>query len=281
MQKVRTFQEFQNMSIQERDELLSQVAELSPPQILDVEKVMDLIPSLSVEVTCGTDGEEGIQEGDVVTIQAWVNLKRPGGLIGALPHASLYPFHKEESFWFLLADPNSNSIWFSQKVSFMDEVAAISAASTAIEERMEVLGASPKETTAAVREAVERVKSGSRLVMGKFLATAEGNYNLTCYLLCDSWLGCDQKSTVKIKVLKRTRAGTRGGQLGDGGGVTEEGFDEEEEIEEEEEEDIESEYSDDEEDGKRNAKKKGVANGKVGGKGRQSSSEESSGSDEE
>ncbi|KAI3458087.1 hypothetical protein Pfo_014750 [Paulownia fortunei] len=277
--KVRTFQEFQDMSIQERAELLSQAADFSPPEVLDVEKVMELIPSLTVEVTCETEGEEGVQEGDVVTVQAWVTLKRANGLIGALPHAPHYPFHKEENFWFLLADPNSNSVWFSQKVSFMDEVAAVSAASTAIEERMEVVGASPKETSAAIKKAVEKVKSGSRLAMGKFLAMAEGNYNLTCYLLCDSWIGCDQKSTLKLKVLKRTRAGTRGGQVSDGGAIPEDGVEEEEEISEEEEEDIESEYSDDEDD-KPNVNKKGLANGKAGGKGRQSSSE-SSGSDEE
>ncbi|KAL0321477.1 UNVERIFIED_CONTAM: DnaJ protein ERDJ2A [Sesamum calycinum] len=273
--KVRTFQEFQVMSIQERAELLSQVAELSPPEVQDIEKVMELIPSLTVDVTCETEGEEGIQEGDVVTVQAWVTLKRPNGLTGALPHAPRYPSHKEENFWFLLADSNSNTVWFSHKISFMDEVAAVSAASTAIGDRMEVLGASPQETTAAIKEAVEKVKSGSRLAMGKFLAMAEGNYNLTCYLLCDSWIGCDQKSTLKLKVLKRTRAGTRGGQAND---VPDDGIEEEEEVEEEDEEDIESEYSDDEDD-KPNVKKKGVANGKVGGKRRQASS--SSGSDEE
>lgn len=234
---------------------------------------MELIPSLTVDVTCETEGEEGIQEGDVVTVQAWITLKRPNGLTGALPHVPRYPFQKEENFWFLLADPNSNTVWFSQKISFMDEVAAISAASTAIEDRMEVLGASPKETTAAIKEAVEKVKSGSRLAMGKFMAMAEGNYNLTCYLLCDSWIGCDQKSTLKLKVLKRTRAGTRGGQTSD---IPDDGIEEEEEVEEEDEEDIESEYSEDEDD-KPTANKKGVANGKVGGKGRQASS----GSDEE
>ncbi|KAG6409862.1 hypothetical protein SASPL_127904 [Salvia splendens] len=278
--KVRTFQDFQDLSAQERAELLSEVASLSPSQVVDVEKVMELIPSLTVEVTCETEGEEGIQEGDVVTVKAWITLKRTNGLIGALPHAPYYPFHREENFWLLLADPNSNSVWFSHKISFMDEAAAVSAASTAIDERMEALGASPKEKTAAIREAVEKVKSGARLAMGKFMAVAEGNYNLTCHVLCDSWIGCEQKSTLKLKILKRTRAGTRGGQLGDAG-IPEDGVEEEEdEIEEEEDEDIESEYSDEEED-EPIVNKKGVANGKAGRKKGKQSSSESSGSDEE
>ncbi|KAJ0817573.1 putative immunoglobulin E-set, C2 domain superfamily [Helianthus annuus] len=157
----------------------------------------------------------------------------------------------------------------------MDEASAVTAASKAIEETMEGSGANPKETSKAVREAVDKVKGGSRLVMGKFQAPAEGNYNLTCYLLCDSWLGCDKKTGVKVKVVKRTRAGTRGG-VTDEGPVLEDGADEEEEIEEEEyDEDYESEYSEDEEDDKQKTKKDNRANGKA------PASSSDSGSDEE
>lgn len=246
--KVKTLQELRDMTTEDRAEFLSETAGFSAADIQDVESVLEMMPSLTVEVTCGTEGEEGIQEGDVVTVQAWVTLKRANGLTRALPHAPYYPFHKEENFWFLLADLNSNNVWFSQKVSFMDETSAGAAASKSVEETMEGSGANGRETSKAVREAVEKVKSGSRLVAGKFQAPAEGNYNLTCYLLCDSWLGCDKKTGVKVKVLKRTRAGTRGGFTEEGPAL-EDGVEEEDEIEEEEyDEDIESEYSEDEED---------------------------------
>ncbi|KAF5207946.1 dnaJ protein ERDJ2A [Thalictrum thalictroides] len=153
----------------------------------------------------------------------------------------------------------------------MDEATAIAAASNAMEEAKEGSGASAKEVKIAVREAIKRVKSGSRLVMGKFQAPAEGNYNLTSYCLCDSWIDCDMKTSLKIKVLKRSRAGTRGGAVVDDGQVLEEEI-EEEEDDEEEHDDYESEYSDDGED-EQDTKKKGAAtNG--------SSSEDSS-SDEE
>ncbi|KAL6972025.1 DnaJ protein erdj2a, partial [Sarracenia purpurea var. burkii] len=280
--KMRTFQELRDMTPHERAELLTQTAGLSAAEAQDVETVLEMMPSLTLEVTCETEGEEGIQEGDIVTIHTWVNLKRTNGLVGALPHAPSYPFHKEENFWFLLADPNLNNVWLSQKVSFMDEATAVTAASKAIEETMEGAGANVKETSSAVKEAVERVKSGSRLVMGKFQAPGEGNYNLSCYLLCDSWIGCDIKTSLKLKVLKRTRAGTRGGYAVEEGAVgLEDGVEEEEEIEEEEYDDYESEYSEDDEDNKPDTKKKGsVVNGKAHGQGKQSSSE-GSGSDEE
>ncbi|KAI7756520.1 hypothetical protein M8C21_005610 [Ambrosia artemisiifolia] len=261
--KVKSLQEFRDMKIEDRAELLSQIGGFSAAEIQDVESVLDMMPSVTVDVTCGTEGEEGIQEGDIVTVQAWVTLKRANGLTRALPHAPYFPFHKEENWWFLLADQNSNNVWLSQKVSFMDEASAVTAASKAIEETMEGLGKNAKETNKSVREAIEKVKSGSRLVMGKFQAPAEGNYNLTCYLLCDSWLGCDRKIAVKVKVVKRTRAGTRGG-VADEGPVLEDGADEEEEIEEEEyDEDYESEYSEDEEDDKQKNKKDNRANGKA------------------
>lgn len=276
--KVRTFQELQDMSLQDRAELLTQIGGFSSTEVQDVEMVLQMMPSLTVAVTCETEGEEGIQEGDIVTIQAWVTLKRGNGLIGALPHAPYYPFQKEENFWFLLADSVSNNVWFSQKVSFMDEPAAITAASKAIEDSMEGSGATVKETSTAVREAAEKVRSGSRLVMGKIQGPAEGNYNLTCYCLCDSWLGCDKRTNLKVKILKRTRAGTRGGVVSEEGPIVEDGAEEEEEDEEEEYDDYESEYSEDEED-ERDTKKKGpAANGTVSKTGTNS---EWSGSDEE
>lgn len=253
------------MSLQDRAELLSQTAGFLSDEVQDVEMVLETMPSISIEVKCETEGEEGIQEGDIVTVHAWVTLKRANGLIGALPHAPYFPFHKEENFWFLLADSVSNNVWFWQKVNFMDETAAITAASKAIEETMEGSGANMKETSAAVKEAVEKVKSGSRLVTGKLPAPVEGNYNLTCYCLCDSWIGCDRKTNLKIKILKRTRAGTRGGFVAEEGPIAEDGIEEEEENEDEEyDDDYESEYSEDEADEQHDTKKKGpAANGTV------------------
>ncbi|KAM3386416.1 hypothetical protein ACQJBY_009792 [Aegilops geniculata] len=256
--KVRAFQELCDMSEVERATLLTQVAGLSEEEAWDVELVLEMIPTVEVDIKCETEGEEGIQEGDVVTMYAWVSLQRRSGLTAALPHAPFYPFHREENFWLLLADTASNEVWLSQKISFMDEATAITAASKAIQDTQEALGASPKEIGIAVREAVDRVKKGSRLVMGKFQAPSEGNHNLTSFCLCDAWIGCDSKTSFKLKVLKRSRAGTRT-YVPEEGPVAEDGIEEEEEEEEEEYDDYESEYSEDEEEEKKGKGK--VANG--------------------
>ncbi|CAH9074223.1 unnamed protein product [Cuscuta epithymum] len=247
--KVRTFQDFVEMTGQERIDLLTQVAGFSDAESQDVEMVLEMIPSISIDISCETEGEEGIQEGDIVTMHAWITLKRRNGLIRALPHSPHFPFDKEENFWLLLADPISNDVWLSQKVSFMDESTAVTAASKAIQESKEGCGATAREINAAVREAIEKVKNGSRLVMGKFQAPQEGNYNLTSFCLCDAWLGCDAKTNLKLKVLKRSRAGTRGSGGADEttqAAAIEEGI-EEEADEDSGYDDYESEYSEDEE----------------------------------
>ncbi|CAN1265952.1 DnaJ protein ERDJ2A [Linum perenne] len=97
-------------------------------------------------------------EGDFVSFEAWITLKRANSLIiSFLPHCPHYPLPKEETFWFILADKSTN------------------------EEKMEGSGASGSEVSDAVKEATAKVRSGSRLVMGKFSAPGEGSYELSCF----------------------------------------------------------------------------------------------------
>ncbi|CAN4087668.1 unnamed protein product [Withania somnifera] len=268
--KVRALQNLQDMTLQERAELLSDVPGLSAAEVQDVEKVLELMPRATIEVTCETEGEEGIEEGDIVTVQAWVTLRRANGLIEALPHAPFYPFPKGENFWFLLADANSNDVWFSESVNFMDEAAAITTASTITEAKMEASGKNMEEIAAAVKDAVAKVKSGCRLVLGQIQAPQAGNYSLNSHLMCDAWIGCDTKKNLKLKILKRSRAGSRGGHAAEG--VQEENdFDYEDDDIEEDEEGDQSEYSedeDDEADKQNNTNRKGFANGSAPRKGR-------------
>lgn len=232
--------------MQERHELLVQTG-FSVTQVHDIELVLEMMPSITVEVSLETDGEEGIQEDDFVTMYAWVNLKRGNGLKGALPHAPYFPFYKEENFYLILADPARNEVWMSEKVHFMDEAASVRSASRLIAEIKEMSGATDEEMSEAAKSVAERVRSGSRQVIGKLLAPGEGTYNLTAYCLCDSWISCDAKTDITVTVLKKSMAGGRGHAPGEGPEANtsaEEPGNEEEEIDE----DYNSEYSDDNED---------------------------------
>ncbi|VFQ58288.1 unnamed protein product [Cuscuta campestris] len=261
VQKAWTLQDLQDMTSQERSKLLMETAGFSSHEAQDIEKVLELMPRVTAEVSCQTEGEEGIQEGDIVTVQAWVTVKRTNGLIASLPHCPFYPFPKEENFWFLLADTDSNNLWFSQKVTFMDEAAAVTSASKVIEARLEALGKDTEQVNATVKEAAERVRGGSRLVTGKIRAPAEGNYNLTGYLLCDAWVGCDKTVSVKVKVLKRNRGGSRGGR-NVGSENQENVLEDVEEEEDDDDDEVKSEYSED--DDEEEEEKQVIIKGKKG-----------------
>jgi translocation protein SEC63 len=157
-----------------------------------------------------------------------------------------------------LADTQANSVWVSQRITFTDEAAALSASAKTIQESLEGTGADDAEVAKAVREAVEKVKSGSRLVVSKFQAPGEGIYNLTAFCLSDTWIGVDRKVNVKFKVLKRSRAGTRVVLPSEESPLLEEGSEEEDEdanANDDYDEDYESEYSDDDEAEKEEASK--------------------------
>lgn len=259
LQKVRIFQEWRDLSSEVRTELLTSVGGFKAQEAIDVEAVLQMVPSITLDVEYETEGEEGVQTGDIVTLRAWITLQRGNGLVAAHPHAPHFPYPKDENYWLLLADVTQNSVWVSQRVNFMDETAAASAASKTIQESLEGTGADDAKVAEAVRDAVARVKSGSRLVMAKFQAPAEGNYNLTAFCLSDTWIGVDRKVNIKLKVLKRSRIGTRVGLPSEEGLLLEEGSEEEDEDVDangDYDEDYESEYSEDEDGEGEEAKEK-------------------------
>lgn len=246
---MRSLQELRDLGLEERKELLTSTGGLSVQEAADVEAVLDIMPTISMDVTFETEGEEGIQEGDIVTMRAWVTLRRANGSVFVHPHAPHFPFPKEEVYWLLLADAAYNSVWGSQRISFLDEAAAIVTATKAEQESLERAGADDATIGKAIKDIVARVKAGSRLVLTKFQAPAEGSYNLSAFCLSDTWIGCDKKTSTKLKVAKRSRAGTRVGAIADDSIHAEDGIEEEgddEEGEEEYDEDYESEYSEDE-----------------------------------
>eukprot|EP00850_Spirogloea_muscicola_P010516 SM000062S19902 [mRNA] locus=s62:205349:209388:- [translate_table: standard] len=254
--KVRTFQELKDLPVEERQEVLTSAGGLTLADARDVEATLDMMPILTLDAFVGTEGEEdGIQEGDIATLKVWIHLKRPCGLVECYPHCPYFPYPKEELFWLLLADTSQNSVWVSQRVTFMDEGAAISAAAKAIGEMEEGAGKSDAEVLSAVKAATERVRGGSRLVMTKFQAPEEGLYTLTVFCLSDFWLGCDKKVSIKLKVGKRSRAGTRAAvaATSEEDRLLEDGEEDEAEAGleegegEEDDDDDESEYSEDEE----------------------------------
>ncbi|KAG6433937.1 hypothetical protein SASPL_105556 [Salvia splendens] len=139
IKKVRSFQDFREMKQQERVELLlTQFAGFSDAEAQDVEIVLEMMPSILIDLTCETEGEEGIQEGDIVTMQAWIT-------IWQWNDSTPVPCHMLP-----------NDVWIA------------------------------KEIKIAVKEAINRVKSG-----------------------------CDAKSNVKLKVGKDAKGAVADGSVHD------------------------------------------------------------------
>uniref|UniRef100_A0A2P2N3E1 Uncharacterized protein n=1 Tax=Rhizophora mucronata TaxID=61149 RepID=A0A2P2N3E1_RHIMU len=61
--KARTFEDFFHMSMQERAELLEKVAGFFSAEIQYVGMVLEMMPSVTLEVKCETEDEEGIKTG--------------------------------------------------------------------------------------------------------------------------------------------------------------------------------------------------------------------------
>eukprot|EP00899_Mesostigma_viride_P009350 jgi/Mesvir1/18416/Mv14286-RA.1 len=111
------------------------------------------------------------------------------------------------------------------------------------------------ESARTPADVLAKVKAGYRLQEAKFLAPASLGesrpFMLTLHVISDCWIGVEKKITIKLKVGKRSRKGTRGMGGAEGDDVHSDGEGEEEEHDEEadeEEEDYEDEeYSDEEE----------------------------------
>ncbi|KAK9290006.1 hypothetical protein L1049_008169 [Liquidambar formosana] len=96
--KVRTFQELRDMTSQERAELLIQVAGFSAAESQDVEMVLEMMPSITIDITCETEGEEGIQEGDIVTMHC-LDYPQAREWLGWCPSTfSVFPFSQGREF---------------------------------------------------------------------------------------------------------------------------------------------------------------------------------------
>ena len=85
-----------------------------------------------------------------------------GAGLGAV-HAPLYPKPKTEGWWLVVGDPADNSL-----------------------------------------KAIKRVTLGqkARVALEFDAPEEEGEYNYVLYLMCDSYLGCDQEFEVELKVAK-------------------------------------------------------------------------------
>eukprot|EP00898_Chlorokybus_atmophyticus_P006992 jgi/Chlat1/7294/Chrsp58S06920 len=183
--KVRGLADLQAWNQAEREAVYAG-AGISAEHAADIEATLAVLPEVTLEATVETEGESMIEANDIVTLNVWVKITRPGGGPPAGEcHSPLFPFVKEEGWYLMLVDPVDNSVFVSQKV-LMDS-----------------------DTPPAGAEASKLAKEGYRLTSAKFQAPkpSDKSYNLQLLCMSDCWIGCDRKLPIKMKVNK---PGTRG-----------------------------------------------------------------------
>ncbi len=203
MQRTKGLADLLSLSEEERAAALVG-AGLSEKEARDVENVVQVLPSVELDVSIETEGEAEVEEGDLVTLNIWMAVKRLGGgpALG-VAHCPAWPRPVEESWWLFLLDGSSNVSFASQKIAFSDLDAAADIAKKAAIARAEAGGKEREEAVEEGRRVGERVGGGELLLSLKFPAPAAGSYQLQLACISNAWLGCDRRVPLKLKVPPR------------------------------------------------------------------------------
>jgi translocation protein SEC63 len=92
-------------------------------QFLDFKSVLNYLPEIKVTAEAFVDGEDGISEGDLVSIKITIerlNLKEneKAGVV----HSNSFPMLKLEKLWIIVADPVENKVYYLKGVLSQDRV---------------------------------------------------------------------------------------------------------------------------------------------------------------
>ncbi|CAD8200123.1 unnamed protein product [Paramecium pentaurelia] len=150
--KVSDWADFFDMDESDRTQVLNQFTQ---QQIDDIAQAGNRLPSVEISDIIA---EEEIVQGDIFHVQ--VVLSRQDNIYTDYVIAPHYPKQKEEQWWVLCADRNTNRLFGNKKVSFQQSIK----------------------------------------VDLRFQAPEAGDYDLTIYAICDSYIGVDTTSQFQLKV---------------------------------------------------------------------------------
>jgi pre-mRNA-splicing helicase BRR2 len=133
---------------------------LSPPQLADVARVCNRYPN--IDLSYEVEDADELVAGESVSIL--VNLTRDAaeGEAARVPkvHAPRFPKEKEEGWWLVVGDSTNNSLLCIKRITL-------------------------------------QLKARIKL---DFVAPEAGEYAFTLFLMCDSYLGCDQEYELKLSI---------------------------------------------------------------------------------
>jgi pre-mRNA-splicing helicase BRR2 len=168
------------------EDVRNDVLQMSPAQLSDVAMFCNAYPNIEVAYELGVDGD--VTAGDSVSIK--ISLSREGdeedeedsstGVV-VCPR---YPASKREGWWLVIGDPSSNNLLAIKRIALAHD-AAVSLFAFAFYARL----CYPFSTL-------------SLQVKLDFPAPEmPGDYNMVLYVMCDSYLGCDQEYKFNLTVV--------------------------------------------------------------------------------
>ncbi|PSC67052.1 dnaJ ERDJ2A [Micractinium conductrix] len=256
--KVKALPELQQMGGDERAKVLKECG-LSASEVEDVETMLSAMPTVWVSAQCVVEAEELDDEvvltGDIVTCRIQVMLTRPSHMAAsfdpdsikgkaALAYAPRFPAPKEESWYFLVADPATNAALAITKQNLLQAeaigaryaanwsakhntpaVAAVGSNGSAPgggksgggkgEAPPNPLLAGTKLDPFAANGSAEALDSsieelGQTFELKFYAPLAPAKYDLQLLCMPDSWVGCDRAVPIKLRVDGATRADREG-----------------------------------------------------------------------
>ncbi|CAI0434744.1 unnamed protein product [Linum tenue] len=146
--------------VEMEDDARRDLLQMSDPQLLDIAKFCNRYPN--IDMTYEVQGGESVRAGDDVTLQVVLERDLEGRteVVGPVD-APRYPKAKEEGWWLVVGDTETNQLLAIKRVSLQRRL------------KVKLAFAAPTEV---------------------------GRKSYTLYFMCDSYLGCDQEYSFTVDV---------------------------------------------------------------------------------
>ncbi|OMJ75417.1 hypothetical protein SteCoe_25459 [Stentor coeruleus] len=109
--------------LKDNDDFKKIQEKLSPEAFEDFKVVLNYLPELKVTAEAYVDGEEGISEGDLVSVKFTIErLTLKEGQKQGIAHSSFFPLLRLEKLWIILADPIANKVYYLKSIQSCDKI---------------------------------------------------------------------------------------------------------------------------------------------------------------
>mmetsp|Transcript_15025 Transcript_15025/g.42165 ORF Transcript_15025/g.42165 Transcript_15025/m.42165 type:complete len:747 (+) Transcript_15025:116-2356(+) len=248
--KIRTIADLAAMSEDDRSGALLSVG-FPAEHMADVSTFLAAMPTVHAEGEYQVDGNMSIMEGDMVTANVRVALTRPAHKLQAVrfdvervkgveAYAPHYPNPRQEQWYFLLCDSQSNILISHCSATLLEAENAgakkpenygnasgmplIEAAAKAPPQKANNAAAPPQADdddddlevdddedelgvdSTELLDPKDSNEDDRQVVQLRFLAPVAGKYNFQLLIMSDCWIGCDTSVTMPMVVEKLNRA---------------------------------------------------------------------------